>query len=310
MQLQNLPRGAKRFEDVDVGVLAEQVLAGRACDADEVALLVRATLTARAGDTLVACDYSSIEARATAWAAGDEAALDVFRAQRDPYKVAASAIYSCAYDGVTKAQRQTGKLAELACGYGGGTGALERIARAQRVDVSGLGRDDIVAGWRRLHAPIVRLWYACERAFTAAANGRATYVGPWRFLPGADVDAGAIACMLPSRRLIVYADVHVDGDGCASYLGTRGRQSIYGGKLVENAVQATCRDLMADALVRAERAGLRPVLTVHDEIVCEVPACAGEEALAFLRAIMVDAPGWSAGLPIEAEGWIGKRYRK
>lgn len=465
MQLQNLPRPAKKFEDiddpskvtfpcvvvgkkngrdvwgVDVDALAEMAIAGRHCDEDEIALLVRATICSPAGWLLVAQDFSSIEARATAWSAGDEAALAVFRSGKDPYKVAASAIFGVEYDAVTKPQRQVGKVAELAClaadtrvltergwvpivdvqtsdrvwdgvawvehngvvaqgdrrtidvngaymtpdhlvwhcgwrpahaltrrearhassieqkrqprgvywgkvvprrapgvepvfdiahagphnrftiltdagpllvhncGYQGGPGAFTKMAATYRIDLSALDTQDIVNKWRELHSPIRSLWYACERAFRAAVDGKRQTAGPCYFVH-ADVD-DAVACFLPSGRPIVYHQPRVDEEGNISYLGAeKGREHIYGGKIVENLVQALCRDLMAEAVVRTEKAGMPVVLTVHDELVCEVPEAHAAAELERLHSLMLASPAWAAGLPVEASGWMGRRYRK
>lgn len=333
MQLQNLPRPAKKFEDiddpskvtfpcvvvgkkngrdvwgVDVDRLAEQAIAGRPCDEDEIALLVRATLCSPVGWLLVAQDFASIEARATAWSAGDEAALAVFRSGKDPYKVAASAIFGVEYDAVTKPQRQVGKVAELACGYQGGPGAFTKMAATYRIDLSSLDTQDIVNKWRELHAPIRSLWFACERAFRAAIDGMRQTAGPCYFVH-ADVD-DAVACFLPSGRPIVYHQPRVDEEGHISYLGAeKGREHIYGGKIVENLVQALCRDLMAEAVVRTEKAGMPVVLTVHDELVCEVPEAQAKAELERLHSLMLASPSWAAGLPVEASGWMGRRYRK
>ena len=179
MQLQNMPRPAKRFEGVDVDALADAVLAGAPCDAETIALLVRATLTASPGCVLVAQDFASVEARATAWAAGDHDEIAVYRDGRDPYKVAATQVYGVPYDAVDKAQRQVGKVCTLALGYGGGANAFAKMAHGYRVDLSALDLAAIVAAWRGAHRPIQSLWYACERAFRAAVAGRAQWAGPW-----------------------------------------------------------------------------------------------------------------------------------
>jgi DNA polymerase len=314
MQLQNMPRPAPHLEGVDVDAWARDVLAGASCDADEVALGVRATITSAPGHVLVCSDFSSVEARGTAWAADDHDALATFREGRDPYKVAAVAIFGCAYDAVAKTQRQIGKVAELACGYQGGPAAFESMARVYKLDLSALDTRAIVDAWRALHAPIRSFWYACQHAFEAAARGRSRRVGPFEYVPGDGYDADSVACFMPSGRPIVYNRVHVseddDGRTQLSYEGVRGREHVYGGKLVENAIQALCRDLLARALVAAERAGLRPVLTVHDEIVCEVPEHEAARAYEKLSEIMIDLPTWAAGFPIGADGWIGERYRK
>ena len=327
MQLQNMPRPAKHFENlpadttyphtisakgervIDVDAYANEVLRGRPCDADDVALLLRATICAAPGHVFVVRDYKSVEARATAWVAGDAAALEVFRSGRDPYKVAASAIFGVAYDDVEKWQRQVGKVAELALGYQGGPGAFESLARVYRIDpaiMNALDLPSLVARWRGLHVAIKSLWYACQRAFHAAVIGTPTSVSVLEYAPG---DRGEVACFLPSGRPIVYQEASADAEGLV-FTGTKGREHTYGGKLVENAIQGLCRDLLAEALVRAEDAGLRPVLHVHDEIVCEVPRSRAAEAEALLHKIMTSPPAWAQTFPLDADGWIGERYRK
>lgn len=101
-----------------------------------------------------------------------------------------------------------------------------------------------------------------------------------------------------------------EGQPGLAYHGTRGVEHIYGGKIAENVIQAMCRDLLADAMVRAERAGLPVVLHVHDELVCEAPERAAREASELLHAIMTDLPEWAQGFPIGAAGHVGRRYRK
>ena len=126
-------------------------------------------------------------------------------------------------------------------------------------------------------------------------------------------DGRDVAIFLPSGRPIVYNDAQMVNDGARTslaYHGARGIEHIYGGKIVENVIQAMCRDLLADAMVRAERAGLPVVLHVHDELVCEVPAAGAREASELLHAIMLHLPEWAEGFPIGADGHAGVRYRK
>jgi len=312
MQLQNLPRPAKALEDADPDELAARALDGRLdLDADTIAFLVRATLTAPPGRSLVACDFSAVEARAVAFVANDEAALGVFASGADPYLAAASAIYGRTITAKGH-ERTVGKIAELACGYGGGPVAFEKFARLMRVDLGGLDVRGVVDAWRRLHAPIVGLWRACESAFRKAVSGRSAWAACFHYVPSASGDA--VACFLPSGRPIVYpgARATTDATGRVSlaYHGARGTTHVYGGLLVENAIQAYCRDLLADALVRVEALGLRPVLHVHDEIVLEVAADEASDALDTLTEEMRRLPSWAVGFPVDAAGWHGQRYRK
>jgi DNA polymerase len=320
MQLQNLPRPDDEYEDWSHELLAHvaDAVTSHALAPgghDLINVLLRATLTASPGNTLVVCDFSSVEARATAWAAGDRAAVDVFRSGADPYLVAASRIYGREITGKGH-ERTVGKMAELACGYGGGPGAYEKFARTMSVDISDLDTRAIVTAWRELHAPIVQLWRDLERAFKRAiSDGRSSWVSCFEVVPG----ASDVAIFLPSGRPIVYREARLVTDGTWAdgsprtsirFVGTRGPEYTYGGKLTENVIQAMCRDLMADALVRAEAAGLCPVMHVHDEIVCDVPASAGQDAFGELRLIMTTPPAWAAGFPVGADGFVARRYRK
>jgi DNA polymerase len=317
MQLQNMPRPSKRFEswaDAEICALADRVLAGEHCDADEIDLLLRACIHAKPGHTLLVEDFSGVEARALAWAAGDAAGLAVHaEGKRDPYKVAAQSIFGVRYEDVTKDQRQAGKVAELACGYGGGAGAIARFAATLGVNLAASGVDEqtIVDGWRNAHKPIVRFWYDCERALANAIEGKRGRVSCFDFVPS---DGSAVAVLMPNGRPLVYNNPKVSrgerGRPELSYLGHHSREKLYGGKIVENLIQSMCRELLAEALVQAEDCGLAPVLHVHDEIVCEVPASDADDGAEALHHIMTTVPEWAEGFPLGAAGHVGRRYRK
>lgn len=316
MQLQNMPRPSKRFEewhDEEICALAERVLAGEHCDADEIDLLLRACICAKPGHTLLVEDFSGVEARALAWAAGDKAGLAVHaEGKRDPYKVAAQSIFGVSYDAVTKDQRQAGKVAELACGYGGGAGAIDRFAATLGVNLAaaGVSADDVVAGWRNAHKPIVGFWYACERALANAIEGKRGRVGCFEFVSS----GGDVAVLMPNGRPLVYNNPKLSrgerGRPEISYQGHHSREKLYGGKIVENLIQSMCRELLAEALVAAEDCGLSPVLHVHDEIVCEVPESDAGDGAEALHHIMTTVPEWAEGFPLGAAGHVGRRYRK
>lgn len=310
----------EKWEDADVCRAADACLAGNDVSGDLLDVLMRATITASSGNRLVVRDFSGVEARWLAWTAGDRKALDVFASGRDPYKAAAATIFGVSYDDVTKVQRSAGKVAELACGYQGGPNALTRMAAGMGINLAAANVEaqDVVDGWRKLHAPIVKYWRRLNDAFLAAVEGRATRVAPYDFVPS---DSGRdIAVFLPSGRPVIYNQVGVSRDGTwpdgrpkrsAYYVGTKNvREHVYGGLLAENLTQAGCRDLMAEALVKAEEAGLNPVLDVHDELVCDVPASAVAEAGEELDRCMLTLSEWAEGFPVGAAGHTGVRYRK
>jgi len=204
------------------------------------------------------------------------------------------------------------------CGYGMG-GPKFQSDNGDKLEAQGVAGADVVRAWRELHAPITRMWRACERAFASACEGRTARAGKWRYEPhGRDV-----WCVLPSERPIVYPSARArrvtrkthDGRSFEAwdltYQGTNPwPEHVYGGLLVENAIQALCRDFLADALVRCEKAGLSPVGHVHDELICENDRRAAKEALAEQREIMLDVPEWAHGMPMGTDGFESKRYRK
>ncbi len=337
MQLHNMPRPEKEFEkwgDAEVCALADAVLAGRHATQAEIDLLVRACLVARPGHTFAVCDFSGVEGRATAWCSGDQQALDVIAAKRDAYIINAAAIFGVRYEDIAKSdpRRQAGKVAELACGYQGGWRALEKMARQQGIDLAASGADSrkIVEAWRKLHPAIVKAWADCEAAFLAAARGETAQWSLFTFTPSDD--GQDVAIFMPSGRPMVYPKVQIGngkyGKPSLSYEGHKDarpidpqtgerygevlpmREHVYGGLVLENVIQSMCRELMASAMVRADDAGLCVELEVYDELVCEVPASAAQEAYDYLHATMVDVPEWAEGFPAAAAGHIGRRYRK
>jgi DNA polymerase bacteriophage-type len=331
MQLHNLPRIGFEDDAKKIGWHAweyvQALVDGAMTDAplskSQVGGLLRACFVASPGKTLAVLDYSGIEARVNAWAAGDTQAIEVFKAfdagtGPDPYCVMATGIFSRTITKGDKTERNVGKQAELGCGYGMGGPKFGGTCENAGVVLAEVGVDaqEVVNAWRKLHRPIVQLWKACEKAFAAACEGREAWAGPWMYAP---IGEDSVACVLPSGRPIVYPSAQAKPSRTPwgaksfslSYQGRKGREHLYGGKLVENAVQATARELLADALVRCEADGLDPVLHVHDENVCEVDASAGADALGHMRYVMAEtAPEWAKGLPIRLDGFAEGRYRK
>lgn len=318
-----------------ISALIDGALTGEDLTKHQVSGVLRSVLTAAPGRELAVLDYAGIEARGLAWAAGDTKALDVFKALDagtgpDPYKVMAGQyLFGVDVAAVTKEQRGLGKIAELMLGYGAGADKFRESCEkgGANLDALGVSAEDVVHTYRNeAHPAIAALWKACEKAFVAASHGRSVRAGKWVYEAhnAADGSGGVdVWCVLPSGRPIVYPNVRAKrGQRRAkngrtfqawdiSYQGRRFREHVYGGLLVENGVQAFCRDLLADALVRCEEAGLDPVLHVHDENVCEVDDGLGAEALDEMRDIMgTKAPRWSRGLPIRLDGFHSRRYRK
>lgn len=327
IQMQNLPRGEIKNAEAAI----QMVLSGASFDMVEalygtvmavVTSCLRGCIVARTGKKLVVADFSQIEARVLPWLAGEQSVLDTFIRGADVYIQAAAGIFGVEPDKVTSDQRQIGKVAILALGFGGGAGAFIKMAENYGLTMSTARADQIKVAWRQANPNVVQFWWDCEQAARNAimnpnrqftvAGGKITYgmLGPH------------LICRLPSGRHLVYRDARLDpskdrpGATEISYMGvdqyTRKwtRLRTYGGKLVENIVQAVARDVMAYVLVEASRSGMSPILTIHDELLCEEDDHVADAALATLLRLMATPPAWAFGLPVKGEGWVGYRYKK
>ncbi len=337
-QLQNLPKGTmgELAEELGISVgeltmrTLDHVLAGGRVDAQMVTNMVRALVRARPGCTLIGLDLAGIEARMLAWAAGDQAALDNYAAKdrgegKDPYKVLAATMFGVDYDAVTKPQRHVGKQASLACQYQCGAKTFGETALKAGVDFDALGltAKGVVEGYRNANPGITQLWDDCDYAFRQAIKGRTNKAGPWTFAPVDTPEGLGVQTTLSSGRVIVYPAARLRNQRKQAEDGTwyerigpvyRGHnfdgKSVYGGLLTENNVQADARDVLAEAFVEAERRGLNPTMSVHDEIVVEVDKAAVKEARAELDEIMSRPPEWCADVPLAVDGFTGERYQK
>lgn len=327
IQPQNFPRGQfgdvesciKFFERGDLAGVelfyGDPMVAASTC--------IRGMIVPAPGHDFVCADYSSIEGRVLAWIAGEETALDVYRSGRDPYKVAAAAIYHTDYAAVEKPQRQIGKVAELALGYQGARGAFQAMAAGYGVRVPDKEVDEIVAKWRDSRPLTTRLWRELERACLMAVQnpGRVfAYRGIKFAVRGKN--GRMLAMRLPSGRNLWYVNPRTAAktmpwggtkdviafDGVDSLSRKWCTQYLYGGLLAENATQATARDLLVAGMFNVEAAGYKVVMHIHDEMVSEVPE--GFGSVEEFERLMCAAPAWAEGLPLKAEGWRGKRYKK
>lgn len=325
----NLPRGnlkPKQVEDVLAHLHSRDyidMIYGPPMDV--MSSCIRGMITAGPGRELVAMDFSAIEARALAWLAGQESVLEIFRTHAKIYEHAAAGIYGVPLDKVTKDQRQIGKVAVLALGYGGGVGAFQSMARIYGVKVADDQADEIKRAWREAHPAIVEYWYALERAaINAVEFGEVAKAGP----KGREVvfrKAGSFLwCKLPSGRVLCYPypvvrEKEMPWGGTKPVLhymcvnGVTGKweeTSTYGGSLAENVTQAVAACLLRHAMIELDWQDFDIVMHVHDEVVVEIPATAGPETEKQIEHIMATVPAWATGLPLAAEGWRGFRYRK
>jgi len=338
IQPQNLPRncpGPEEMEKVcqdlrtgDYELI--RILYGQ----DEVMPLLsralRGAITAAPGHRLIVADYSAIEARGTFWVSGHDEGLKAFRKidsgawpGHDIYTWQATKILLREVTKEDKNDRQVwGKVPVLGCGYQMGPPKLVDYAASMGAEITEDQAQKIVYAYRRDHWPVKEFWYEAERcAIEAVRRGNG---GDVVSMAGGKIKwavRGAfLHCRLPSGRLLSYFRPKVEWDkkfgrpkltflGHATYKpGLWTRCSTYGGKLTENIVQALCRDIMRDAMLRARAAGYPIVLTVHDEIAAEAPH--GEGSLEEFERLLSQAPSWADGFPIAVEGWERERYGK
>lgn len=346
VQMQNLPQNhLDRIEDVrqlvrdgdydTVAMIYDSI-------PDTLSQLVRTAFVAPEGKTLLVADYSAIEARVIAYLACEQWRLDAFAAGKDIYCQSASQMFHVPVEkhGVNGHLRQKGKIAELACGYGGGVAALKAFG-ADKMGLTEPEMKEIVDQWRAASPMIPKLWRRVEdAAVRALENPGKTYgvqrkcYDPTRATANENVTGGrgystmfnaggivcifrrdkdALRCTLPSGRKLSYWGARIDSGGQIVFkgLGSESKNFVelktWGGKLVENVVQAFARDCLATAIVRLDAAGYNICFHVHDEIIAEAPADARWEDMA---AIMSQPIEWAPGLLLPADGYSTLFYKK
>jgi DNA polymerase len=324
VQVQNLPKNHLPTLD-----LARRYVRDRNIDAlsllygnipDTLSQLIRTAFIPETGRFIVA-DFSAIEARVIAWLAGETWRNEVFATHGKLYEASASAMFGVPMDKIVRGQpeyalRQKGKIAELALGYGGSSGALISMGALEM----GLTEDELpelVQKWRKANPAIVQLWRALDKAAIRATDwGDSQRVGNLEFRPETDGERRFLLIRLPSNRRLMYAHprtrLNKFGRDALHYLDLNQsnkwtEQSTFGGKLAENIIQAISRDCLALALQRLDAAGYQIVFHVHDEVVIEaVPGQTVEEAC----EIMGQPIPWAPDLILKAAGFDCAYYQK
>ena len=319
VQIQNLPQNhlpdlelardlvkQGRFEDIELlydstpNVLSE---------------LIRTAFIPKPGCRFVVADFSAIEARVLAWLSGEQWRLDVFTSHGKIYEASASSMFHVPMEEITKGSplRQKGKLAELGLGFGGAAGALISMGALDM----GLTEDELpplVAAWRKANPHITQFWWDVDAAAVKAVTEKQkTKVGKIIF----EYKSGILFITLPSGRKLSYVKprmaVNRFGRDGLTYEGISenkkwSRIETYGPKLVENIVQGTARDLLAEAMLRVEKKGYPIVMHCHDEIIAEVPE--GSGSVDEMCEVMAVQPVWAEGLPLRADGYECSFYQK
>ena len=319
VQIQNLPQNhlpdlelarelvkQRRFEDIELlydstpNVLSE---------------LIRTAFIPKPGCRFVVADFSAIEARVMGWLSGEEWVLDVFRGDGKLYEMTASRMFGIPMAEIGKGspERAKGKVASLSCQYGGSTNGLISMGALDM----GLTEEELpplVAAWRKANPHMVQFWWDVDAAaIKAVTEKQRTRVGKIIF----EYKSGILFITLPSGRKLSYVKprmaVNRFGRDGLTYEGIAenkkwSRIETYGPKLVENIVQGTARDLLAEAMLRVEKKGYPIVMHCHDEIIAEVPE--GSGSVDEMCEIMAVQPEWAEGLPLRADGYQCSFYQK
>lgn len=303
---------------------------------DTLSQLIRTAFVATPGNVLIDADFSAIEARVISWLAGQEWRLEVFRTHGKIYEASASQMFHVPIEKIKKgnpeyALRQRGKVAELALGYQGGVSAMRRMDTGHNLD--DLSDDEvkgIVDRWRETNSMIRDLWNIVDSAaVTVITNGGTQTIrsettdAVITLACELDVITGTryMTILLPSGRKLYYPSPEIGvnrwGNPSVSYMGQNQttkrweRVETYGGKLVENIVQAIARDCLAIAIENLEAQGLHVVFHIHDEVVIDTPAWADNDTmLDTVTKIMTKPIPWAQALPLNADGWVDKFFKK
>lgn len=319
VQVQNLPQN--HLEDLS---LARDLV--KAGDYETIDLLfdsvpgvlselIRTAFIPKPGCRFIVADFSAIEARVLAWLSGENWRLETFKEGGDIYCASASKMFGVPVvkHGENGHLRQKGKISELALGYGGSTGALTAMG-AIDMGIPEEELPELVSQWRAANPHIIKFWWDVDAASMKAVKEKTTVTcGNMTF----SYRAGMLFITLPSGRRLSYVKPRLEtnrfGRAAITYEGVGEskkwmRIETYGAKLTENIVQATARDLLAQAMLRLRAAGYKIVMHVHDEAVCEVPE--GESSVEEVCRIMSEVPSWAAGLPLNADGYECAFYKK
>lgn len=320
VQLQNLPRNSLS----DLNLARQLLISGNysvlemlyASVPDVLSQLIRTAFIPRDGHKFVVADFSAIEARVIAWLAGEQWRLDVFATHGKIYEASAAQMFNVPIKSIGKGSelRQKGKIAELALGYQGGVNALVAMG-ADKMGLNDAEMKEIVSRWRSANPAIVKLWADMEQAAIYAVKYQKTQTiqKGITFI----ADANHLWIKLPSGRKLGYVKPRLEinrfGREAIVYDGTNqmtkawGAVGTYGGKLVENVVQAIARDCLAETMFKLDDWNYQIVAHVHDEVIVEVPKLFEAEEI---LEIMSEPIKWAPGLKLNADGFECEYYRK
>lgn len=291
---------------------------------------LRSCIIAEDGHVLDVGDFATIEVRVLFWLAGHKKGLEALAAGRDLYLEMASVIFRTDLEALTreyhagsmraKSMRQLGKTVVLGAGFGIGWKKFLASCKQQRIDITEELAVNAVKAYRNTHARVPLFWTNIEKAALMALKAPGK-----RFRLGHIVwckEKNFLTVELPIGRKLHYFDPRIrmketpwGSQQALTYMAVNSvtknfeRADSWGGVLTENVVQAVARDLLMEALLRLDASKIyKPILSVHDEIVCERNIQSGNTK-EFLK-LMEQVPPWAEGIPIKVEGWTESRYRK
>ncbi len=316
VQVQNLPRNYLK----DLATARQLILEGNyellemlfGSVSDVLSQMIRTAFIPSDGNTFRVSDFSAIEARVIAWLADEQWRLDVFATHGKIYEASAAQMFKIPIELVSKDDRQRGKVAELALGYGGGPNALITMGALDK----GIREDELqplVDAWRKASRMIVKLWKDTERAAIAAVETPGRTVKLHHGI-SFQYTGGTLFCRLPSGRKLAYFNPRLEEGTYGKQLSYEGvndkkqwaRLRTYGGKLVENIVQAVARDCLAESMLRLDDAGYQIAMHVHDEVIDDSSFGSLDE----MCSIMGQPISWAPGLPLRADGFETEFYKK
>jgi DNA polymerase len=287
---------------------------------DLLSQLIRTALIPRENTTFAVADFSAIEARVVAWLADEKWRLEVFKTHGKIYEASAAMMFNLPIESIKKGSdlRQKGKIAELALGYGGALGALKKMG-GEQMGLSEPEMNEIVGKWRAKNLAIVAFWKAMENAAKQAVKTKRPVITKYKNIIF-DSNSEVLTIQLPSGRKLFYQEPRLKpGNFNSEVIEYKGMEQTtktwlyldtYGGKLVENIVQAVSRDLLALSMLKLKAADFNIVMHVHDEAVCEVAVDTAETDLKKMCAIMGEPIPWAPGLLLTADGYVTPFYKK
>lgn len=325
IQMQNLPQNHLPDLELARGLVASGDYEALTMFYDDVpsvlSQLIRTAFIAKPGHTFAVADFSAIEARVIAWLSEEQWRLKVFNTHGKIYEASASKMFNVPIEAVTKGSdyRAKGKVAELALGYQGAVGALKTMG-GEKMGLSETEMEGIVKRWRAANPAIVQLWKDIEGCALRAIQNKKKIVSIHRGIEF-DCDGEVFTIKLPSGRKLFYQSpsltknkwgkVSIRYKGMDQTTKQWGYVDTYGGKLVENIVQAIARDLLAEAMLHVASYGYNIVMTIHDEIVVEIPLVNRiENELNIICDLMKNSNPVYAGVPFPADGYLTPFYKK